>query len=184
MMTRAPRIAFANLPHRFDALHHRHPEIEQRHVGTMTLVRVNRLEAVAGLGDHVQVCLLVDDVGDAGPEQGMIVHEQHARGSWRRRDVSLRHRTWVGNDGGSQASTTSVPSRGAVTIVSEAPIRSARSCMLVMPKPLSRLPRDPAAIVGHRQAEADGVSAGCANGDPLRARMTGRVSQRFLGDRR
>src|SRR5579864_2193100 len=44
--------------------------------------------------------------------------------------------TRVGNDDGSHASTTSVPLRGAVTIVSAAPIRSARSCMLIIPKPL------------------------------------------------
>ena len=43
--------------------------------------------------------------------------------------------TCVGNEDGCHASTTSVPFLGAVTIVSDAPIRSARSCMLVMPKP-------------------------------------------------
>ena len=49
----------------------------------------------------------------------------------------LQPATWtcVGSDAGSQASTTSVPLRGAVTIVREAPIRSARSCMLVIPNP-------------------------------------------------
>ena len=48
-----------------------------------------------------------------------------------------------------------MPLRGAVTIVSEAPMRSARSCMLVMPNPADRsLPRDAAAVVGHRQPEA------------------------------
>jgi hypothetical protein len=46
--------------------------------------------------------------------------------------------TCVGNEAGSQASTTSVPLRGAVTMVSDAPMRSARSCMLVMPKPVPR----------------------------------------------
>ena len=60
--------------------------------------------------------------------------------------------------GGSQASTTSVPARGAVTMVSDAPMRSARSCMLVMPKPRAApLLGDAAAVVGHRQAEADGA---------------------------
>ena len=67
----------------------------------------------------------------------MIVDEQHAsplpvapatRFSWQHAPASAETT-------GSQASTTSVPLRGAVTIVSDAPIRSARSCMLVMPKP-------------------------------------------------
>ena len=53
------RIALANLPHRLDAFHHRHPQIEQRDVGTMALEGGDRLDAVRGLGDD-----------DAGPAPG------------------------------------------------------------------------------------------------------------------
>jgi hypothetical protein len=44
----------------------------------MVLVSLDRFDAVAGLGDDAKVRLLVDDVRDAGPEQRMIVHEEHA----------------------------------------------------------------------------------------------------------
>jgi hypothetical protein len=60
------RIALANLADRLDAFHDRHPQVEQRHVRVMPLEGLDRLEAVGGLGDHVQVRFLVDDVGDAG----------------------------------------------------------------------------------------------------------------------
>ena len=79
MMTRALRIALANPANDLDAFHHRHPQIEQRHVGMVPFVGFDRLDAIAGLGDHPQVRFLVDDVGDAGAEQRVIVDEQHAR---------------------------------------------------------------------------------------------------------
>jgi hypothetical protein len=46
----------------------------------MTVVRLERFHAVAGFGDDAQIGLLIDDVGDTRPEQGMIVHEQDAGG--------------------------------------------------------------------------------------------------------
>ena len=79
-----PRVALADPANDLDAFHHRHPQIEQRHVGVMALVGFDRLDAVAGFGDHAQVGLLVDDVGDAGPEQRVIVDER-ARWPCRRR---------------------------------------------------------------------------------------------------
>ena len=117
-----------------------------------------RLDAVGRLGHDVQVGLLVDDVGDAGAQQRVVVHEQHLGGGDGGDRLSLRHRAFTGieNEGGSHASTTSVPARGAVTMVSDAPMRSARSCMLVMPNPRERmLAGDAAAVVGHRQPQAD-----------------------------
>jgi hypothetical protein len=50
----------------------------------MPLPGGNRLDAVAGLGDHLQIRLLVDDVGDPGPQQGVVVDEQDARAGGRR----------------------------------------------------------------------------------------------------
>ena len=89
----------------------------------------------------------------------------------------------MAKDGGSHASTTSVPERGAVTMVSDAPMRSARSCMLVMPKPGSaRSLRDAAAVVGDRQPEADGAHADGVHGDASRARVPDGVGQRLLRD--
>ena len=52
-MTLGLRIARADLPHRLDAFHHRHPQVEQRDVGTMTLERLDRLDAVRRFGDDV-----------------------------------------------------------------------------------------------------------------------------------
>ena len=170
----------------------------------MALEGVDRLDAVAGLGDDVQVRLLVDDVRDAGPQQRVIVDEQHARPGdrRRRRAFSVEHRTCVGieNDGGSQASTTSVPLRGAVTMVSDAPMRSARSCMLVMPKPASRrsraMPRPSSATDSRKPIERTGdawivmrrarewrtalVSASCAM--PMISRSTPSPKRRQLVD--
>ena len=138
----------------------------------MALVGLERLDAVAGFGHHAQIGFLVDDVGDAGPEQRVIVDEEHARLASGARD-SFELATWtcVGQRAGSHASTTSVPLRGAVTMVSDAPMRSARSCMLVIPKPeRAPLARDAAAIVGHRQPETDRAHRRRAHGDPPRAR--------------
>ena len=114
----------------------------------MALVGRDRFDAVGGFGDDVQVGLLVDDVGDAGAQQRVVVDERarwpermrasRPRRASRRPHAARRQGSGMAKDGGSQASTTSVPDRGAVTIVSDAPIRSARSCMLVMPKPVSR----------------------------------------------
>ncbi|HEV8660171.1 MAG TPA: hypothetical protein VGS96_16315 [Thermoanaerobaculia bacterium] len=74
--------------------------------------------------------------------------------------------------GGSQARTTSVPARGAVTIVSEPPIRSARSCMLVKPKPAPKrslaMPRPSSATESRNPT--DHVAAACTL--ILRARQT------------
>ena len=158
------RIALANLPHRLDAFHHRHPQVEQRDVRPVALERLDRLEPVGRLGDDVQVRFLVDDVRDAGAQQRVIVHDEHA--GLRRRPcgdgVSVRASACAGieKDGGSHASTTSVPERGAVTMVSEAPMRSARSCMLVMPKPVPRcslaMPRPSSATDSRKPTDRTG----------------------------
>ena len=76
-----------------------------------------------------------------------------------------------------------MPLRGAVTIVSDAPIRSARSCMLVMPNPGRRsraMPR-PSSATDRRSPTDCTVEARI--GDPPCARMADGVGQRFLRDR-
>ena len=130
-------IALADLPHQLDPFHHRHPQVDERDVGMVSLEGDDAVGAVAGLGDDFEIRLLVDDVGDARAQQRVIVHEQDRRLRRRSERRRLQPATWTcsGSADGSQASTTSVPPRGAVTIVSDAPIRSARSCMLVMPNP-------------------------------------------------
>jgi len=44
----------------------------------MPLEGRHRLEPVGGFSDDVQVGFLVDDVGDAGAEQRVIVDDEHA----------------------------------------------------------------------------------------------------------
>ena len=46
------RIARADLPHGFDAFHHRHAQIEQRDVGPVALEGLDRFDAVRGFGHH------------------------------------------------------------------------------------------------------------------------------------
>ena len=85
--------------------------------------------------------------------------------------------------GGSHASTTSVPLRGAVTMVSDAPMRSARSCMLVMPNPPTMrslaMPRPSSATDSRRPID---LHRRRANRDAPGARVAHRVGQRFLRD--
>ena len=74
------RVAFANTPHGFDAFHHRHAEIEERDVRPMPIEGRDGLDAIGGFCDDAQVRFLIDDVGDAGAEERVIVHDEHARG--------------------------------------------------------------------------------------------------------
>src|SRR5439155_24208601 len=61
-----------------DAFHHRHPEVEQRHIGGMALVGFDRLDSVTRFPDNAQIRLLVDDVCDTASQECMVVYEQHA----------------------------------------------------------------------------------------------------------
>src|SRR5260370_36006367 len=70
---------------------------------------------------------MADDIDDAGSHERVIVNDENT--------VGIDHEAGMLNAGGSHARTTSVPARGAVTMVSEPPMRSARSCMLVRPNP-------------------------------------------------
>lgn len=54
------RVALADLTHHLDAFHHRHPQIEQRHVRTMAVVCAKRIDAIAGFGNHMWVWFVVE----------------------------------------------------------------------------------------------------------------------------
>jgi hypothetical protein len=72
------RVACPDLPHGLDPFHHGHPQVEERDVRLVAFVGLDGFQAVASLGDHTQIGLLVDDVGDTRTEQCMVVHEEHA----------------------------------------------------------------------------------------------------------
>src|SRR5205814_10096185 len=103
--------------------------------------------------DYAQIGFMADDVNDARSHQRVVVNDENT--------VGRGHGVGMLNAGGSHASTTSVPARGAVTIVSEPPMRSARSCMLVRPTPALRrsfaMPRPSSAI--DRRKPTDRVDA-------------------------
>src|SRR5262249_47918972 len=78
-----------------DTFHHRHPQVEQGHIWLMELEGLDGFDTVAGLGDDPEVGLVIDDVGDAGSEEGVIVDKKDARPvrlrerlSWQRAPVS------------------------------------------------------------------------------------------------
>src|SRR5438105_15617364 len=89
--------------------------------------RIHRLGPVRRFCDDAQIGFVADDVDDARAHQRVVINDENT--------VGLGHGVGMLNAGGSHASTTSVPARGAVTIVSEPPMRSARSCILVRPNP-------------------------------------------------
>ena len=140
------RIARADPPHRFDAFHHRHPQVEQRHVGPVMLegrrrprrrCRLRRPRRRSGSW----LMMLATPVRNRAWSSTTSTRALGARVAVD--GLSRRHAT-------SRSEATAAPRparlrsrpRGAVTMVSDAPMRSARSCMLVMPKPAGR--RSPA----------------------------------------
>ncbi len=44
----------------------------------IAIERFERLDAIAGFGDHMEIGFLVDDVGHTRSEQGMVVNQQNA----------------------------------------------------------------------------------------------------------
>ena len=137
------RIDLANPPDRLDALHLRHPQVHQHDVGTVRAERLDGLAAVGGFGDDLEIGLLVDDVGDAGAQQRVIVDDQHARRAASAPAAGAVAGQRSASAGSRDRERRRLPgehhlgarARGAVTKVSDAPMRSARSRMLVMPKP-------------------------------------------------
>ncbi len=153
--------------------------------GLMALEGVDRLDAVAGFGDDVQVGLLVDDVGDAGPQQRVIVDEQHARAPARgRRRLQLatcdlrrqRRRLPRQHDFGAAARRGDDGQRradalGALLHAGHAEARPTR-VRAAMPRPSS-------ATDSRKPIER---TRGRADRDPARARVAHGVGQRLLRD--
>ena len=159
----------------FDPLHLRHAQVEQGDVGAMALEGVDRFAAVRRLGDDLQVGLVIDDVGDAGAQQRVVVHDQHARRTRpapaarpsRQRWPSARSRDREGrrlpgeHDLGAGARRGDEGQRGADAL--GALLHAGHA------EPGGRaVARDAAAVVGHRQPEADAAHRAGAHGDARR----------------
>jgi hypothetical protein len=105
---------------RLDPVEPGHADVHEHDVGSMALGPVDRLVAVVGLADHLEVVLGVDECPEAGAHEGLIVREQdadHAR-----------------SPSGSRARTRKPPSsRGPAS--SHPPVAVARSRIPVRPFP-------------------------------------------------
>ncbi len=82
---------------RFDPFHLRHAQVHQHDVWTMEQKRLDGIAAVRRLGDDLEIGFMVDDVGDARPQQRVVVNQQHPgvpgdRPCRCRRRVNGRHR--------------------------------------------------------------------------------------------
>jgi hypothetical protein len=108
-----------------DARHSRHADVEHREVDLFVESSFDRLGAVAGFCDDLQIGLGVEDEAEPAPDDGVVVGEQYARACARVHRGSV-----TGRD-----SETSVPPPGAFAIDSSAPIMSARSRMPRIPLP-------------------------------------------------
>ena len=159
----------------------------------MPLEGGDRFDAVAGFGDHVQVRLVADDVGDAGAHQRVIVDDEHGRlGGGEAAGSQALYRCAasapgdeVGNgergrlprqhDLGAGARRGHDRERGADAI--GALLHAGHAEADAAP-----LLRDAAAVVGDRQPEADRADAfGDGRGCGGRGVADG-VGQRFLRD--
>ena len=61
-----------------DAVHHRHLDVDQDDVRVQLAHRLDRLAAVAGLADHLEVVLGLEHQLEAAAKQHLIVGEEHA----------------------------------------------------------------------------------------------------------
>jgi hypothetical protein len=69
-------VAAGELPGRLDAIQLGYPYVHDRHVGTVLAGEAHRFLAVAGLGDHLDVLLGVDDRAQPFAHQVLVVGEQ------------------------------------------------------------------------------------------------------------
>jgi hypothetical protein len=67
---------------RFDAAHTGQAQIHQHHVRLLLPEKLQRLAAIAGLRDHFQAGLALDERGHAFAERRMIVHQHDPDGSY------------------------------------------------------------------------------------------------------
>ena len=116
------RVAARDLPRRLDAIHHRHQQVHQDHVGPRFFGVPHRFLPVADLCHHLEAIGFGEQGPDALAHDGMVVgnHDTNTR-------VFSCH---------SVTSTfTRVPSPGLLSQVSVPPRRAARSVMLRSPTP-------------------------------------------------
>jgi len=64
-------------PGGFQAVDPGHPDVHQHHVRALAAGQVHGLPAVGGLTDHLQVLGGVDQDPEPGPDQGLVIGEQH-----------------------------------------------------------------------------------------------------------
>ena len=67
----------ADSPGGLQAVDPGHPDVHQDHVGALATGQVDRLPAVGGLADDLQVLRGVDEDPEPGADQGLVVGEQH-----------------------------------------------------------------------------------------------------------
>ena len=60
-----------------DAVHDRHRQVHQDHVGGGRHGHLHRLLAIGGLADHLDVRVGLDEADEAGPHQAMIVGDEY-----------------------------------------------------------------------------------------------------------
>ena len=60
---------------RLDAVHDRHPDVHEHHVGLCALGEGDRLGAVRRLADDIDVRLGLEDHAEAGPHQRLVVDD-------------------------------------------------------------------------------------------------------------
>ena len=101
---------------RLGAVHDRHPQVHEHDVGTQPRHQRERLGAVGGLADHLEVALLAEHRDHAGPHQGVVVDDEQPdhRGTTR---------------------TSVVPPPGSLSTCTAPPTSAARACTPSRPKP-------------------------------------------------
>ena len=65
---------------RLEAVDHRHPDVEEAHVGPDAAGERHRLGAVGGLADDLDVGLRVEDHAEPGAHELLVVGDEHAHG--------------------------------------------------------------------------------------------------------
>ena len=105
---------------RLEAVHDRHPDVDQTHIGTQSACKCDGFCAVTGFADDLDTRLRVEDHAQARADQVLVVGDEHA------------HVHAVHLARGSAAFTTHPPF-GPRPASQVPPRRAARSCMPRMP---------------------------------------------------
>src|SRR5690606_7997143 len=92
------------------------------------------LEPVAGLTDHLEIRLSVEDRCDRRAEQRLVIDQEQANGVLRRQLAHSPTPLWTGAPRAGNRSRTLVPSPGRLSTCTPPPTRAARSAMVRRPK--------------------------------------------------